>query len=388
MMKHVTNLSNSSSSSCCEAKQQRVEVGRRSLENPNRNPVACKAQAAEAGLDARFNGVASGLTNNEQQQQQLQVKLNAWQPLTGHNNWLILQATAATAMRQQQQQQQQQQQPQGQLPVNYYAYNHRYQTVATAAANDAPSGNYKQVRSNLNAAAPSYVWALSPALHRLSHSEDVPDVQRGHIEPEAREGNNRVTNTYTNAADEALDVPAKPTSATAQRINNYLTTFERAVRKVRSFCDTVRDLIWDDWDEGHEITQELSSLETNILSTKLVGRSIDAATEEEGEEEEQLETATTTSKEIQGRGSQLTGSIQGRKLKKLKKKIQKLLLPLLIAYKLKFLTLIPVLIGGLTLLVGTTGLAGFFFALFTAVMSLKSSAGVGHSSKAIVLKKI
>ncbi|XP_030239412.1 uncharacterized protein LOC108659066 [Drosophila navojoa] len=380
--------------------------------------VALALAQAEAGLDARFNGVASGLTNNEQQQQQLQVKLNAWQPLTGHNNWLILQATAATAMRQQQQQQQQQQQPQGQLPVNYYAYNHRYQTVATAAANDAPSGNYKQVRSNLNAAAPSYVWALSPALHRLSHSEDVPDVQRGHIEPEAREGNNRVTNTYTNAADEALDVPAKPTSATAQRINNYLTTFERAVRKVRSFCDTVRDLIWDDWDEGHEITQELSSLETNkghnweplfstidnkelehikclelplladILSTKLVGRSIDAATEEEGEEEEQLETATTTSKEIQGRGSQLTGSIQGRKLKKLKKKIQKLLLPLLIAYKLKFLTLIPVLIGGLTLLVGTTGLAGFFFALFTAVMSLKSSAGVGHSSKAIVLKKI
>lgn len=118
----------------------------------------------------------------------------------------------------------------------------------------------------------------------------------------------------------------------------------------------------------------------------MVARSIDAATEVEAEE--QLETATTTSKEIQGRGSQLADSIQGRKLKKLKKKIQKLLLPLLIAYKLKFLTLIPVLIGGLTLLVGTTGLAGFFFALFTAVMSLKSSAGVGHSSKAIVLKKI
>ncbi|EDW14705.2 uncharacterized protein LOC6573153 [Drosophila mojavensis] len=342
-------------------------------------------------MDARFNGVASGLTNNEQQQQQqqqqLQVKLNAWQPLTGHNNWLILQATAATAMRQQQQ-------PQGQLPVNYYAYNHRYQTVATAAANDAPSGNYKQVRSNLNAAAPRYVWALSPTLHQLPNGEDAPDVQRGHIEPEAREANNRVTNTYanTNAADEALDVLAKPTSATAQRINNYLTTFERAVRKVRNFCDTVRDLIsgedGEDWDEGHEIKQELRSLETNILSTKLVGRSIDAATENEEEEEEQLETATTTSKEIQGRGSQLAGSIQGRKLKKLKKKIQKLLLPLLIAYKLKFLTLIPVLIGGLTLLVGTTGLAGFFFALFTAVMSLKSSAGVGHSSKAIVLKKI
>lgn len=97
----------------------------------------------------------------------------------------------------------------------------------------------------------------------------------------------------------------------------------------------------------------------------------------------------TTSKEVQGRNIRLAASShpnQGRKLKKLKKKIQKLLLPLLIAYKLKFLTLIPVLIGGLTLLVGTTGLAGFFFALFTAVMSLKT--GAGHGSKSIVLKKI
>lgn len=44
MMKHVTNLSNSSSS-CCMSKQQRVEVGRNSLENPN--PVACKAHAVD-----------------------------------------------------------------------------------------------------------------------------------------------------------------------------------------------------------------------------------------------------------------------------------------------------------------------------------------------------
>jgi len=83
----------------------------------------------------------------------------------------------------------------------------------------------------------------------------------------------------------------------------------------------------------------------------------------------------------------LESQSEGRKLKRLKKKIQKLLFPLLIAYKLKFLTLIPVLIGGLTLLVGTTGLAGFFFALFTAVMSLKSSAG-GHASKSLILKKL
>nr|XP_022918652.1 uncharacterized protein LOC111427644 [Onthophagus taurus] len=57
---------------------------------------------------------------------------------------------------------------------------------------------------------------------------------------------------------------------------------------------------------------------------------------------------------------------------RLKRKLKKLLLPLLLAYKLKFFTLIPVLIGGLLLLTGATGLAGFFFALFAAVMGLKT----------------
>ncbi|XP_030768086.1 uncharacterized protein LOC115891684 [Sitophilus oryzae] len=56
----------------------------------------------------------------------------------------------------------------------------------------------------------------------------------------------------------------------------------------------------------------------------------------------------------------------------MKKKLKRYLLPLLIAYKLKFFTLIPVMIGGLVLLTGATGLAGFFFALFAAVMGLKS----------------
>lgn len=47
------------------------------------------------------------------------------------------------------------------------------------------------------------------------------------------------------------------------------------------------------------------------------------------------------------------------------------MLPLLIAYKLKFFTLVPVIISGLILLAGSTGAAGFFFALFAAVISLK-----------------
>ncbi|KAK9879989.1 hypothetical protein WA026_008502 [Henosepilachna vigintioctopunctata] len=60
-----------------------------------------------------------------------------------------------------------------------------------------------------------------------------------------------------------------------------------------------------------------------------------------------------------------------KKMKRIKKRLEKFLLPLLLAYKLKFFTLIPVMIGGLLLLTGATGLAGFFFALFAAVMGLK-----------------
>lgn len=47
------------------------------------------------------------------------------------------------------------------------------------------------------------------------------------------------------------------------------------------------------------------------------------------------------------------------------------MLPLLLAYKLKYFALVPLLVGGLVLLVGATGLAGFFFALFAAVMGLQ-----------------
>lgn len=49
---------------------------------------------------------------------------------------------------------------------------------------------------------------------------------------------------------------------------------------------------------------------------------------------------------------------------KIKKKYKKFLLPLLLAYKLKFFTLIPVFISGLILLLKSAGMAGFFFALF------------------------
>lgn len=74
------------------------------------------------------------------------------------------------------------------------------------------------------------------------------------------------------------------------------------------------------------------------------------------------------------------GSIKGqeeqrnknKKKKKLKpKKLKKYMLPLLLAYKMKYFALVPVMIAGLILLIGATGLAGFFFALFAAVMGLQ-----------------
>ncbi|XP_026734546.1 uncharacterized protein LOC113498648 [Trichoplusia ni] len=73
------------------------------------------------------------------------------------------------------------------------------------------------------------------------------------------------------------------------------------------------------------------------------------------------------------------GSIKGQeevrnknKKKKLKpKKLKKYMLPLLLAYKMKYFALVPVMIAGLILLIGATGLAGFFFALFAAVMGLQ-----------------
>ncbi|KAB0794511.1 hypothetical protein PPYR_11350 [Photinus pyralis] len=64
----------------------------------------------------------------------------------------------------------------------------------------------------------------------------------------------------------------------------------------------------------------------------------------------------------------------GRKRKKgkFKKKLKRFMLPLLLAYKMKFFTLIPILVGGLILLTASTGLAGFFFALFAASLGLKT----------------
>ncbi|XP_044019105.1 uncharacterized protein LOC122859530 [Aphidius gifuensis] len=54
-----------------------------------------------------------------------------------------------------------------------------------------------------------------------------------------------------------------------------------------------------------------------------------------------------------------------------RKNMNRALMALLMAYKLKFAALIPTLIGGLILLLSTTSFAGFFFALFAAILGLR-----------------
>ncbi|XP_015114470.1 uncharacterized protein LOC107039401 [Diachasma alloeum] len=71
--------------------------------------------------------------------------------------------------------------------------------------------------------------------------------------------------------------------------------------------------------------------------------------------------------------SQLLKQAELRGRPKKHKKMKRALIALLLAYKLKFAALIPAIIGGLIMLVMTTGLAGFFFALFAAVLGLKNT---------------
>ncbi|KAK2579919.1 hypothetical protein KPH14_007599 [Odynerus spinipes] len=64
--------------------------------------------------------------------------------------------------------------------------------------------------------------------------------------------------------------------------------------------------------------------------------------------------------------------LRGRPKRKKRRKRNRALMALLLAYKMKFIALIPTMLGGLVLLIGKALLAGFFFALFAAVLSLRS----------------
>ncbi|CAK1594294.1 unnamed protein product [Parnassius mnemosyne] len=92
--------------------------------------------------------------------------------------------------------------------------------------------------------------------------------------------------------------------------------------------------------------------------------------DEEPEEEDELADELGEEEDENKNTYSFSGKYK-KKLGKKAKKITKYMMPLLLAYKLKYLALVPVMIAGLVLLVGATGLAGFFFALFAAVMGLQ-----------------
>ncbi|XP_039492808.1 uncharacterized protein LOC120452585 [Drosophila santomea] len=320
---------------------------------------------------SRFNGATSA----RNQSPQLKLEMNAWQPFTQHNNWLILQATAPSSMQPEQTGIRERRKEPERLPVNFYAYNHRYNE-----SSPSPGGNYKPNPSNDPS---SYVLAISQQMRRGQLLRQLPKADE--VEPEVHKVAVTLTQpTPVNADDDnnhddenrILPVgPGDAEQASLRDAESYLAPFQRALVKVSEFCDALRSVISDGEDQTGSNKLDAAA-GVSAAATAAAGAAHPAG---------------ATSKELmfQGRSQRLASAeSEGRKLKKLKKKIQKLFFPLLIAYKLKFLTLIPVLIGGLTLLVGTTGLAGFFFALFTAVMSLKSSGGGGHASKSLVLKKL
>ncbi|CAH2097080.1 unnamed protein product [Euphydryas editha] len=127
----------------------------------------------------------------------------------------------------------------------------------------------------------------------------------------------------------------------------------------RSLDINVEPLVESDENSEHKASRR-------SLSYILGAEDDESSEDEDGEFEEEDDTA------LQKEGDYESKNKIKHKIKhKLKKKYSKYMLPLLLAYKLKYFALIPVMIGGLILLVGATGLAGFFFALFAAVMGLQ-----------------
>ncbi|XP_045780332.1 uncharacterized protein LOC123877558 [Maniola jurtina] len=115
------------------------------------------------------------------------------------------------------------------------------------------------------------------------------------------------------------------------------------------------------------ITEEPEELpEPQSASRRSLSYILGAEEEEDNEDDEDGEYET---EEDSAKGGLHPHRIK-HKLKRAKK-YSKYMMPLLLAYKLKYFALVPVMMGGLILLVGATGMAGFFFALFAAVMGLQ-----------------
>ncbi|XP_038219405.1 uncharacterized protein LOC119837745 [Zerene cesonia] len=125
-----------------------------------------------------------------------------------------------------------------------------------------------------------------------------------------------------------------------------------------------RSLDDDDDDEENEKPEEFSALSATRRSLSYIFGGGEAEAEED-EEEDEVEDEDHLDGEFKGKHKKKKSKL------KYKKRYSKYMMPLLMAYKLKYLAIVPVMIGGLVLLVGATGLAGFFFALFAATMALQ-----------------
>jgi len=190
---------------------------------------------------SRFNGATSAGNQNPQ----LKLEMNAWQPFTQHNNWLILQATAPSSMQQPERVEirERRKEPE-RLPVNFYAYNHRYNE-----SSPTPGGNYKP---NPPIDPSSYVLAISQQMRRgqllrqLAKAEDA--------EPEVHKVAATLTHPVNgdddnNQDDENRILPGGPEDSeqgSLRGVESYLAPFERALVKVRNFCDALRSVISDE----------------------------------------------------------------------------------------------------------------------------------------------
>lgn len=188
---------------------------------------------------SRFNAGTSAGSQNPQ----LKLEMNAWQPFTQHNNWLILQATAPSS-----QITERRTEPE-RLPGNYYAYNHRYnESVAPSAG-----GNYKQVPPTDPA---EYVLAISQQMRRGQILRQLPPVKEAEPEPEPEVREVATTLTQPSNGDDdgdgdgenaneidPLDDEGAGELVSLRAIGAYLAPFERALVKVRDFCDTLRTAI-------------------------------------------------------------------------------------------------------------------------------------------------
>ncbi|KAI9584864.1 uncharacterized protein LOC119634624 [Glossina fuscipes] len=178
------------------------------------------------------------------------------------------------------------------------------------------------------------------------------------------------------------------------RLTETVLALHHALDKISKFCAFLKQLIVQ---KTHSRFNESGSINDVYIDNKLIPSDTFISDDKQGKQLKDAHAASLKEDSRHSYKNSKTSSpistlsilatdaghrLEARKLRKVKKKYRKFLFPLLLAYKLKFFTLIPVLISGLILLVASTGLAGFFFALFTAVMSLKGTGG-----KAVVVQE-